>query len=135
MTVFSTYFRDGILAYIKGTALPTPPANLYVATFSVAPARAGTGGTENTTSIRTAGRVAIASSGWDAIAASGNSRQIQNTSAVSFGNAVNSVSVVYIGLFDAASGGNFIAGVASPFTSTAGAPVTIPAGALIIGLT
>jgi len=134
MTILSTFFRDGILSYIKGTALPTSPANLYVATFSVAPSRAGTGGTENTTSIRTAGRIAIASSAWDAIEASGNSRQIKNTNALAFGDSVNSVSVVYIGLFDAASGGNFIAGVASPFTSTAGAPVTIPAGALIIGL-
>ena len=135
MTVLSTYFRDGILAYIKGTALPTFPANLYVATYSVPPSRAGTGGTENTTSIRTAGRIAIASSGWDAIAASGNSRQIQNTNALPFGNAVNSVPVVYIGLWDASTAGNFYGGVASPFTSTAGAPVTIPAGALVIGLT
>ena len=135
MTVFSTYFRDGILSYLKGTALPTAPANLYVALYSVAPSRAGTGGTENTTSIRSAGRVAIASSGWDAVEASGNSRQIKNTSAFSFGNADNTASVVFIGLWDAATAGNFYGGVASPFTSTAGAPVTIPAGALIIGLT
>ena len=130
MTVFSTYFRDGILSYLKGTALPTAPANLYVALYSVAPSRAGTGGTENTTSIRSAGRVAIASSGWDAVEASGNSRQIKNTSAID-----NTASVVFIGLWDAATAGNFYGGVASPFTSTAGAPVTIPAGALIIGLT
>jgi len=135
MTVFSTYFRDGILSYIKGTALPTFPSNLYVALYSVAPNRAGTGGTENTTSIRTAGRVAIPSTGWDAIASSGDSRQIQNTSAVSSGNAVNTASIVFVGLWDASTGGNFYGGVASPFTSTAGSPVSMASGALIIGLT
>jgi len=127
MTILSTYTRDQTLTTITS-------ATRYVATYSVAPSRAGTGGTENTTSIRTAGRIAIASSEWDAIESSGNSRQRKNTNALPFGNAVNSVSVVFIGLWDAATGGNFIAGVASPFTSTAGAPVTIPAGALIIGL-
>jgi hypothetical protein len=134
MTAFSTYFRDAQLAWIKGTTFPTPPANLYLAFYSSDPGRAGTSGTDITTSIVAAGRVAVASSAWAAITANGNARQISNTAGISLGNAVSSISATHIGVWDASSGGNFIGGASSPFTTVSGQPYTIAANALVIEL-
>jgi hypothetical protein len=132
--MLSTFARNAQLNHIRGTAYPSPPANLYVALFSSDPGRTGTGGTEVTTSIRTAGRVAIASSGWDPIAASGDALFIANTASIAFGNAVSSATVTHVGVFDASTGGNYYGGTASPFTATAGAPATIAALGLTIQL-
>jgi hypothetical protein len=130
----STFLRNAQLDHWRGVTYPAPPANLYIALFSGDPLRAGTGGTEITTSVRTAGRVAIASSGWDPIAASGDALFIANTASIAFGNAVSSATVTHVGVFDASTGGNYYGGATSPFTATSGAPVTIAAGALVIQL-
>lgn len=134
MTTFSTYFRDQILSWIRGTTFAAAPANLFLAFYSSDPGRAGTGGSDVTTSVVAAGRVSIASSAWAAITANGNARQISNTAAISLGNAASSISVTHIGLWTASSGGNFIGGASSPFTTVSGQPYTIAGGDLIIEL-
>ena len=134
MTAFSTYYRDQVLSWVKGTTFVAAPANLFLAFYSSDPGRAGTSGTDVTTSVVAAGRVTIASSAWGAITANGNARRISNSAAISLGNAASSISVTHIGLWTASSGGNFIGGASSPFTTVSGQPYTIAGGALIIEL-
>ena len=130
---FATFVRDAILnGFFKNVAFPTPSATLYLAFYSSDPGRDGTGGTDITTSIVAAGRVAIASSVWGAIIANGNARRISNSASLALGNAATSITNTHIGLWTAASGGNFIGRGVSPFTTTAGQPYTIAVGALVI---
>jgi hypothetical protein len=127
---FSTYLRDAILSWIKGTAFPSPPANLYIAFYSGDPGRTGTGGTDITTSVRAAGRIAIASSGWSAITAVGNSRVISNSSGLTIGSAASTISSTHIGIWDASSGGNFIAKAVAPYSFISGTSYSIAIGDL-----
>ena len=132
---FSTFVRDAILnALFKNVAFPTPSATLYLAFYSSDPGRSGTGGTDITTSIVAAGRVAIASSAWSAIIANGNARRISNAAAIALGNAASSITNTHIGVWTAASGGNFVGKGTSPFTTTSGQPYTIAANALVVEL-
>jgi hypothetical protein len=127
---FSTYLRNAILSWVKGTTFPTPPANLYIAWYSSDPGRAGTGGTDITTSVRAAGRLAIASSGWTAIADDGSARKIDNSGSLSMGAAASTISSTHIGLWDASSGGNFIARAVAPFSYISGTSYSIAANDL-----
>ncbi|MCJ2085498.1 hypothetical protein MKK88_05750 [Methylobacterium sp. E-005] len=123
----STYLAQAVLNWARGTAMPTAPSALYVALFNGDPTDAGTGGTEVTTSVRTAGRVA-------APYGAPSGKGMTNTSAVSFGNSANTVAnVTHFAVFDAASGGNMLG--SNPLASgggaiTAGSTVSFAAGAL-----
>lgn len=101
MSDFSDYMENAIANLFRGIAY-TPPTNVYVALFSVMPSEAGTGGTEVTTTIRTAGRP-TASFG----APSGGT--ITNSADVDFGSAAGAATVVGFGLYDAATTGNLLA--------------------------
>lgn len=102
MSGHSTYLANAICNWLRGTAMPSAPAGVYVALFNGDPTDAGTGGTEVTTSVRVAGRVA-ATFGAPA------SKAIANTAIVDFGNAAGAVaSVTHFAIFDAASGGNML---------------------------
>ena len=127
---FSTYLRDAILSWIKGTTFPTAPTNFYIAFYSSDPGRAGTGGTDITTSVRAAGRIAIASSGWSAITANGNAREISNSAGLTIGSAASTISSTHIGLWDASSGGNFIARAVAPYSFISGTSYSIAIGDL-----
>jgi hypothetical protein len=127
---FSTYLRDAILSWIKGTTFPTAPTNFYIAFYSSDPGRAGTGGTDITTSVRAAGRIAIASSGWSAITADGNSRLINNSAGLTIGSAASTISSTHIGVWDASSGGNFIAKAVAPYSFISGTSYSIAIGDL-----
>jgi hypothetical protein len=50
----STYFGNKIVRWLGGNAMPTAPANLYLALYNGDPK---SGGTEVTTTIRVAGRI------------------------------------------------------------------------------
>ena len=127
----STYARDAALnAIFLNIAFPAPVTPLYLAFYSSDCGRAGTSGTDITTSIRASGRLAVASSSWTAIVANGNGRLISNSAALSLGNAASSITNTHIGIWTAASGGNFIARIVSPFTVTSGQPYSIGVNAL-----
>ena len=116
----STYFSQLQLNWLRGTQMPTPPTALYVALYNGDPTDAGTGGTEVTTSVRAAGRVAATYS-----APSGKS--MTNSAAVSFGNSASAVaSVTHFAVFDAATGGNMLG--SNALQSGAGA---VAAGSLV----
>jgi len=104
----------------------------YVSFNNGDPGRTGTGGTDVTTAIRAAGRVLIPSGAWAAISNDGTKRRTSNSAAISFGNAVNTQVITHVIVWSAAVGGVCQGVAASPFTSTAGAPVTIAIGALVV---
>jgi hypothetical protein len=129
MSELSDFLETKIIEhFFRGNAqAATTP---YVGLFSVMPADDGTGGTEVTTTIRVAGRVAAGFA-----ASSGGSGQVANSADVDFGAAAGGATVVGFGLFDAASGGNLLA--YSPLTGGsqavgAGNTVKFAAGALTI---
>jgi hypothetical protein len=102
MSGLSTYTQNALLNWIKGTAMPTAPAAVYVGLFSADPTDAGTG-TEVTTTVRTAGRVAATFG-----AITGNT-SIANSADVDFGAAAGGATASHFGLFSAATGGNLLA--------------------------
>lgn len=105
----STYVANALLAWLKGTTMPAAPAGLYVALYSSDPGQAGTSGTDVTNTVRTAGRVAVT---LGTVAA----RAVANSADVDFGAAAGGATVTHFGVWDAASGGNFIGG--SPVDTT-----------------
>jgi hypothetical protein len=121
----STYTRDRNLNLIR-------TQDNWVSFNNGDPGPTGTGGTDVTTAIRTAGRVQIPSGAWAAISNDGNKRRTSNNAAVSFGNAVNVQPVTHAILWDAATGGNCIHVFVNIYTSTAGADVTIGVGAIVL---
>ena len=128
----STYARDATISALFLNVGFTPVATLHLAFYSSDCGRAGTSGTDITTSIRAAGRLAVASSSWSAITANGNARFINNAAALSLGNAAASITNAFIGIWTQASGGNFITRVSAPFTVTSGQPYTIGVNSLNI---
>ena len=125
----STYLAGKILAWAAGTAMPSPPAGLFVALFNGDPTDAGTGGTEVTTSVRAAGRVAATFG-----AVSGKS--MANSAAVSFGSAASGTTVTHFAIFDAATGGNMLGSNALSSGAGAlasGASFSFPVGSLTFG--
>lgn len=124
---------DQLVDWIVGKSDPTPAAGTrYVALFDGDPQGAGS---EVTTTIRTAGRLAITSS----MEASGttNTGESSSTSDLDFGTAAGGASVSHIAIYDSASGGTLLASDAltgGTQTVTAGNPVKIPAGDLTISV-
>lgn len=121
----SNYLANEILDWIKGGAMPTAPAAVHVALFNGDPTAAGTGGTDVTTTIRTAGRVSVT---WGATTA----RAIENSAAVDFGVAAGGATVTHLAIYDAATAGNMLGFTPLDNTRaiTAGDPVVIPIGDL-----
>ena len=128
MSGLSTYTQNAILNWIKGTAMPAAPAAVYVGLFNGDPTDAGSGGSEVTTAIRTAGRVTAT---FGTII--GNT-SIANSSDVDFGQAAGSATVSHFGLFSAASAGQLLASgsLASSQSITATNLVKFATGALTL---
>lgn len=125
----SNYLANAVLAWVKGTAMPTAPTSVYVALFNGDPTDAGTSGTEVTTTIRTAGRVAVT---YGTVA----SKSMSNSAVVNFGNAASGATITHFAIFDAASAGNMLGSNALTSGSgavAAGAAVSFAVGALTWG--
>ena len=97
----STYLGNAVLNWVKGSAMPTAPSSVYVGLFNGDPTDSGSGGTEVTTTIRVAGRVAAT---FGTVA----SKNMANNALVDFGNAAGATTVTHFGVFDAASAGNML---------------------------
>lgn len=121
----SNYLANLMLDWMKGVDMPAAPVTVYVALFSGDPTNAGTGGTEVTTLVRPAGRVAVS---WSAISA----RQIGNAAEVDFGLADAGTPITHYALYDAASAGNMLGSSQLDTARTVGAadPVLFPVGDL-----
>ena len=122
----SDYAAQQLTDWITGVDSMPAATTRYAALFNGDPQGAGS---EVTTTIRPAGRVAITSD-MTAADSSGNS---SNDAAIDFGDADAGATVTHIGIYDAASGGNLIASDAIASGSqaiSAGNAVSIPIGDL-----
>jgi hypothetical protein len=121
----STYLGNAILNWVKGSAMPTAPTTVYVGLFNGDPTDSGSGGTEVTTTIRVAGRVAVT---FGTVA----SKAMAINAIVNFGAAAAGATVTHFGVFDAASAGNMLGSnaVSGGGTISAGASVSFASGAL-----
>lgn len=127
MPGFSDYIENAVLNWLRGTAMPTAPAGLYVGLFSSDPTDASSGGTEVTTTVRAAGRPA-------ATFGASTTGTMSNSAKVDFGNAAGGATVSHFALFDAASGGTklFSGALTLSKTVTQGDPVYFDVGSLTI---
>jgi len=125
--------RDQIVDWLTGKSDPAPVAGTrYVALFDGDPQGSGT---EVTTDIRTAGRLAITSD-MEAAGAT-NTGEASSTADIDFGNAANGATVSHLAIYDSASGGTLLASDAlsgGSQTVTAGNPVKIPSGDLTVSI-
>lgn len=94
----SDYSANAFLNWLRGTTFPTAPSDVYMALFNGNPT---SGGTEVTTTIRVAGRVAI---DYGAVA----SRAVENATDIDFGEAAGGATITYLAVYDAASSGNLL---------------------------
>lgn len=121
----SNYLANAVLNWLDGDAMPSAPSDVYVALFNGDPTATGSGGTEVTTTIRAAGRLAVT---WGAV----SSRETSNSADIDFGTADGAATVTHAAIFDAASSGNMLC--YSPVDNTrnilSGDPVVIPTGDL-----
>lgn len=127
----STYLQDAILNWIKGTTFPAAPASVFVALFNGDPTDTGAGGTDVTTTLRAAGRVAAT---FGTISTAAGASSMANSALVDFGNADAGATVTHFGIFDAATAGNLIGSgaVDNPRTFVATNPVNFPIGDLTV---
>ena len=125
MAGFSDYMENIALNYIRGVAPPTPPTGVFIGLFSSDPTDAATGGTEVTTSVRAAGRVA----GTFGAATTGT---MANSATIDFGSSAGAATVSHFAAFDAATGGNklFSGALTASKSVTANDPVSFAAGSL-----
>ena len=136
--MYSTYFRDALLNwYTQSAAFPTAPATLYFSAHTADPTRTGTVA-EVTTTIRPAGRPALAATNWDAIATVAGARETKTTAIIDFGNSAGAVSgdVTHAAIWDAASGGNCleIQQLPAPIPVGLGTLVQVPIGLFKLNL-
>lgn len=131
MSGFSNYLQSAVLNWLKGTAMPTAPAAVYVALFNGDPTDAGSGGTEVTTTIRAVGRVAVT------FGSVSGSTSMSNNADVDFGAAAGAAEVTHFAIYSAASAGNMLGSnaLAAPQNVASGNPVKFAAGALTVSVT
>lgn len=129
----SNYLEDKVLNWaLKAVAMGTAPAAVYVGLFNGDPLDTGAGGTEVTTTIRVAGRVAGT---FGSITTASGANTIANSADVDFGNAAAGATVSHFAIFDASTSGNMLYSAALTGGSQAvslGTAVKFTAGQLVI---
>ena len=131
---WSIYIRDIQLNWLKGTTALAAISTSYMGLHSTLFAD-GTG-TELTTTVRTAGRLAILSTAWDAITTSGVATITKNSNNIDFGlSAGNAFGYTRVGFWNAASAGNliFIGVSLAPQDILTGTTVLFTAGSITAG--
>jgi hypothetical protein len=133
----SNYLEDKILNWITGTAFGTAPTTLYFSLHSADPTDTGA---NEVTATYVSGRASYTSSNFDTPATVGAARQIKNTAIVDFGNSIAAGTIYYLGVWDAATSGNFLfgfnlvdsIGATQTFSFGNGDPVTLAINAVKI---
>ncbi|HAX04203.1 MAG TPA: hypothetical protein DCX77_00880 [Acidimicrobiaceae bacterium] len=110
---FSQYFATQVLSWVKGAPFPTALSNVYISLHSSDPGDAGANGDVTSTITNSANRTQISSAALSAVVgASGGGFEVTNTGVVQLTTSANNTSpitVTHFGVWDAASGGNFLA--------------------------
>lgn len=124
MSDLTKYLGNKLVRYLAGNVMPTPPTDIYVALYDGNPR---TTGTEVTTSVRSAGRLAPT---WTVPVSNATDNVLLSSADVNFGNSESDVDITHVAIFDAATGGNMLACKALPQAAnvTAGATVKFAAG-------
>jgi hypothetical protein len=142
MAGFSDYLADIILQEKFRDAPATKLGTVHVALFSAMPNNAGVDGTELSAGNYARASLPTTDAGVSAPAANGLARQVANASVVDFGTAnadwaPSGAPAVGFGLYDAATGGNYLGGTAFASSKVIqnGDPVRFNAGELKIQLT
>ena len=119
----STYLGNKIARWIAGNAMPTEPADVFVALFDGNPKVSGT---EVTTTVDGTGRKAVS---WAALI-SGTGNVLESDADVDFGLADGACDVDYVGIFDASTSGDLLASkvLPAPIAVVIGTPVKLLAG-------
>jgi hypothetical protein len=133
----SNYIEEKVLLWIAGTNFPSAPTTLYFSAHSADPSDTGA---NEVTSTYFSGRASYTSSNFTSPETIGTTRQIRNSALIDFGNSISAGSVPWIGIWDAATSGNFLysfqlvtsSNVAEPLVFGNGDPVTISADTLKI---
>lgn len=135
---FSQYLADKILIWIKGTTFPTALSTVYISLHSGDPGTAGSNNNVQTTITGSANRTAVTTSTFSTVgSAGGGGFQITNNNSVQITtNAAGGATVTYFGVWDAVTGGNFLASgqLTTAVDVVAGDTVQFNAGALAIRL-
>lgn len=129
----STYERDNRLNVARGVAYPAVPDNLYASLHDDDPGATGANELDGSGYARVAIATELAS--WSAPSTNGSVRQIANAAVVSFGPAGGVWSpATHVGLWDAATGGNFIrsASLDDPRVASSGDVIRFSAGELVL---
>ncbi|HAX04283.1 MAG TPA: hypothetical protein DCX77_01285 [Acidimicrobiaceae bacterium] len=110
---FSQYFATQVLSWVKGSSFPAALSNVYITLHSSDPGTAGTSGDVTSTITNSSNRTAIASSALSSVgAASGGGFEVTNSGVVQLTNSANNsspITVTHFGVWDAQTGGNFLA--------------------------
>ena len=116
MAAMSKYLADAVLNWLRGTAMPTAPTNLYAALYTAAPGNGNASGTEVTGGGYA--RVAVPVANISApTSPSGTVEQIATSAAITFPTATaNWGTIGWIAFYDAATGGNEL--LYGPLTSS-----------------
>lgn len=136
---FSTYLADTILQWLRTQTFPSALSNIYISLHAGSPGATGLSNDQTAAITGVATRTLLASSNLGApVAGSGGTgRQISNTNTTQItSNAVNTstIALTHFGLWDAATGGNFLySGVLDQTTNVSlGDVVQFGSGALVI---
>lgn len=135
---FSQYLADKILTWVKGTTFPTALSTVYISLHSSDPGTAGATGNVQTTITGSANRTAVTTSTFSTVgSAPGGGFQITNNNSVQItASAAGSATVTHFGVWDAVTGGNFLASgsLTASVDVVNGDTVQFNAGALAIRL-
>lgn len=135
---FSQYLADKILIWVKGTTFPSALSNVYISLHSADPGTAGSNSNVQLTITGSNNRTQVAGSGFSAVgSAPGGGFQITNSAPVQVTtNASGSATVTYFGVWDAITGGNFLASgqLVTAVDVVSGDTVQFNGGALAIRL-
>lgn len=135
---FSQYLADKILIWIKGTTFPTALSTVYISLHSSDPGTAGTNGDVQLTVTGSADRTSVTTSTFSSVgSAPGGGFQVTNNNPVQItASATGGATITHFGVWDAVTGGNFLA--SGSLTASVGVvigdTVQFNAGALAIRL-
>lgn len=117
---FTTYLKDQILNWVKGTTMASAPANIYLTVWNGDPL---SGGTDVTSQVSAGGREAIT-------LGTVTDGTFSNSVDVDYGNSVNAVTITHAAIYDASTAGNMltVAAVAATKNINAGDSVKFLAG-------
>ena len=132
---FSQYLADVQLNWLRGTSYASAPStNLYISLHSADPGINGLNSDVTVTLAGSRGTLPIANLTAPAASPSGG-RQVSNSASVSLSNsAQGAATVTYYGIWDAASGGNFLTYglLTQPVNVLVGDIIEFPVGQLVI---